>query len=369
MSDYCFQPFLPDFYRTPSAKTLLFLEYYKTVYGLLSDKEKTLLSNRCRKGRAGYTLSEIFGIMMLKQIYGVPTIKATLQLLEDNQNLCTILNIEKIPSEATVSRLSKRIESVINISGLMERLITQYDFDMSRTIGHLSIDSTIVEAREKPMKINKSHPIGKRGRKKIGSEEQRQYLLRKAEEAICPLENPDVTLSKLEKRCSITAKNNSKGKLQWFIGYKVHLAVDDFGVPITYAVTGACVHDSQVAIPLIKKVKQVSDFYYTLMDKGYDSQKIRDFVSSLGKVAIIDNKAVRFRKALEMDKATAERFKARTTVERTNSELKDGFLPFKLYRKGEHARFDIELAVLLTTIKKIRHVMQMRTPDRLKQAA
>ena len=42
MSDYCFQPFLPDFYRTPSAKTLLFLEYYKTVYGLLSDKEKTL---------------------------------------------------------------------------------------------------------------------------------------------------------------------------------------------------------------------------------------------------------------------------------------------------------------------------------------
>ncbi len=128
-------------------------------------------------------------------------------------------------------------------------------------------------------------------------------------------------------------------------------------------------HDSQVAIPLIKKVKQVSDFYYILMDKGYDSQKIRNFVLSLGRVAIIDNKAVRFRKALEMDKATAERFKARTTVERTNSELKDGFLPFKLYRKRQHARFDIELAVLLTTIKKIRHVMQMRTPDRLKQAA
>ncbi len=212
MSEYCFQPYLPDFYRTPSAKTLLFLEYYKTVYGLLSDKEKALLSNRSRKGRTGYTLFEIFGIMMLKQIYGVPTIKATLQLLEDNQNLCTILNIEKIPSEATVSRLSGRIESFINISCLMERLIVQYASAMDRTIGHLSIDSTIVEAREKPVvkKRNKNRPLMKRGRKKIGSEEQRQYLLRKAEEAICPLENPEVTLSKLEKRCSITAKNNSK---------------------------------------------------------------------------------------------------------------------------------------------------------------
>jgi hypothetical protein len=32
-------------------------------------------------------------------------------------------------------------------------------------------------------------------------------------------------------RCSITAKQNSKGKKQWFIGYKAHLATDDGAKP------------------------------------------------------------------------------------------------------------------------------------------
>jgi len=40
----------------------------------------------------------------------------------------------------------------------------------------------------------------------------------------------------------VTAKQNAKGTKQWFVGYKAHLAVDDFGVPLSYALTGACVH-------------------------------------------------------------------------------------------------------------------------------
>ncbi|MCK9547066.1 MAG: hypothetical protein M0Q37_00995, partial [Sphaerochaeta sp.] len=61
---------------------------------------------------------------------------------------------------------------------------------------------------------------------------------------------------------------------------------------------------------------------------------------------------------------TAQRYKARTTVERTNSELKDGFLPVKLYRKGENARYDISLGVLLTTIKKVLAVVAMMQEQR-----
>ena len=41
----------------------------------------------------------------------------------------------------------------------------------------------------------------------------------------------------------------------------------------------------------------------------------------------------------------------------TNSELKDGYLPDKIYRRGAHARYDIELAILLTTLKKARNVL------------
>jgi hypothetical protein len=68
-------------------------------------------------------------------------------------------------------------------------------------------------------------------------------------------------------RCSLTAKQNSKGMKQWFIGYKVHLAADDFGVPIAYIVTGACVHDCKVAVPLMKMAYQRTDFFFLLNAK------------------------------------------------------------------------------------------------------
>ncbi|SMP65868.1 hypothetical protein SAMN06298221_1221 [Sphaerochaeta associata] len=70
-----------------------------------------------------------------------------------------------------------------------------------------------------------------------------------------------------------------------------------------------------------------------------------------------------------MDKLEAARYKAWTTVERTNSELKDGYLPDKIYRRGRHARYDIELAILLTTLKKARNVLLAREEARVGKPA
>jgi hypothetical protein len=58
-----------------------------------------------------------------------------------------------------------------------------------------------------------------------------------------------------------------------------------------------------------------------------------------------------------LDPASQRRYAARTTVERTNSELKDGFLPDTIYKRGAHARYEIALAILLTTMKKVRNVL------------
>jgi hypothetical protein len=58
-----------------------------------------------------------------------------------------------------------------------------------------------------------------------------------------------------------------------------------------------------------------------------------------------------------LDPASQKRYAARTTVERTNSELKDGYLPDVIYKRGCHARYEISLAVLLTTMKKVRNVL------------
>jgi hypothetical protein len=94
------------------------------------------------------------------------------------------------------------------------------------------------------------------------------------------------------------------------------------------------------------------------MDKGYINPSIDAYAEMIGRKAIIDQKSSRGSEAPPMCPATAIRYRARTTVERTNSELKDGFLPDKIYKRDCHARYEIELAVLLTTIKMATRVLE-----------
>jgi len=245
----------------------------------------------------------------------------------------------QVPCQATAYRLSRAVERVVEPSALHGRVMQAYrEGTGNRMVGHLSIDSTIAAAREKPFVKEK---------KAQAEQERLEYLS----------EDPKQSLSRLEMRCSLTAKQNSKGKRQWFIGYKAHLAADDHGVPVAYAVTGACVHDCKVAVPLLKTAFQRTDFLYALMDKGYLNPDINAYADLIGRKVIIDQRARGSVSAPPMDKPEAARYKARTTVERTNSELKDGYLPDKIYRRGAHARYDIELAILLTTLKKARNVL------------
>ncbi|MPN38952.1 hypothetical protein SDC9_186477 [bioreactor metagenome] len=110
----------------------------------------------------------------------------------------------------------------------------------------------------------------------------------------------------------------------------------------------------------MKMAGKRTDFLYALMDKGYLNPDINAYADMIGRKVIIDQRARRSVSAPPMDKPEAARYKARTTVERTNSELKDGYLPDKIYRRGCHARYDIELAILLTTMKKVRNILLAR---------
>jgi len=367
------------FFREPSERELEFLSLYATVQQLLSPGELTRLRRGSIRGRVGYDLLSILGIMLLKLHFRQPTMKETLLLLQENGNLKDILGISTVPSQATACRLSRAVERVVDPAVIHERVIQAYKEAMdNRMVGHLSIDSTIIEAREKPFVKEKEAPAApvppkKKGRKKKGSPEEKAYLEQKAraerERLDYLAEDPLQSISRLEMRCSLTAKQNSKGKRQWFIGYKAHLAADDFGVSVAYAVTGACVHDCKVAVPLMKMAVQRTDFLYALMDKGYLNPDIDAYAAMIGRKAIIDQRARRSIAPLPMEKPEAARYKARTTVERTNSELKDGYLPDKIYRRGCHARYDIELAILLTTLKKARNVLLAREEARVGKSA
>ncbi|MEC7118784.1 MAG: IS5 family transposase [Pseudomonadota bacterium] len=65
---------------------------------------------------------------------------------------------------------------------------------------------------------------------------------------------------------------------------KIHLAVDAYGLPVAFKVTGGEVHDVKAAPDLLT---QVSIGEMLIADTGYDSQSIRDRVGLSGKKAVI----------------------------------------------------------------------------------
>ena len=61
-----------------------------------------------------------------------------------------------------------------------------------------------------------------------------------------------VALSGLNTLCCWGCKRNSQGNVSYWKGYKLHLDVTDMGIPVTAVVTGANVHDFQLAIAMEK---------------------------------------------------------------------------------------------------------------------
>ena len=95
-------------------------------------------------------------------------------------------------------------------------------------------------------------------------------------------------LGELPVHCDVGTKRNSKGHRASWIGYKLHADVNDCGLPISVALTAASLHDSQVAIPLMKLTSERVDYLYDLMDAAYDAKPIYEVSRSLGHVPIID---------------------------------------------------------------------------------
>lgn len=130
-------------------------------------------------------------------------------------------------------------------------------------------------------------------------------------------------LNDLPKHCDFGTKKNAKGIRETWRGYKLHLDVDDRGIPLSYALTSASTHDSQAAIPLESMTAKRVTSLYSLMDAGYFSSEIKHFVESCGKVAVIAPKKPRGKELIPLDPAKADRFKNRSVAERANARIKD----------------------------------------------
>jgi hypothetical protein len=147
-------------------------------------------------------------------------------------------------------------------------------------------------------------------------------------------ETAEESLKNIDTACAHGCKKNSHGNTQFWIGYKLHLDVSDTGFPLSALVSGANVHDIQLAIPLEKMTESKVCFCYSLMDAAYDATVIDSFIRSRERVPIIDPNNRGDKSRPPLDSAKKERYKMRTKVARANSILKDWLLPVKLYVKG-----------------------------------
>lgn len=275
-----------------------------------------------------------------KAVYNMSTTRQLLERLAADvalRRICGWESRREIPHESKFSRAFADFAESQLPQRLHESLIEETQKD--RLIGHISRDSTEIEAREKPVRPPVApEPIGparKKGRRKKGEQPSVPQPTRLERQAGMTLEE---MLADLPRECNVGSKKNSKGYLETWIGYKLHLDVADGQIPVSCILTSASLHDSQAAIPLAElSVRRITSLY-DLMDSAYDAEAVRKHSCGLGHVPIIDANPRRDtarkaelqaeekrRKLLHCKTAEDVRFHERTTVERVNGRLKDEF--------------------------------------------
>jgi DDE family transposase/transposase-like protein DUF772 len=280
---------------------------------------------------------------LAKAIYGLQSTRHLLQRLRTDRQLrllCGWNSVREIPHESTFSRAFAGFAKTELPQRLHEALIAKTQKD--RLVGHIARDSTAIEARERFPETKPDKSQRKRRPKRAKAYERGTRLERQRKQTLAK------QLAELPQACALGVKTSSKGHQQYWRGYKLHLDVADGQIPISALLTGANVHDSQAAIPLMTLTSARVTYLYDLMDSAYDAAAIREHSLQLGHRPITDHPK-RYRKtgerkvplrknsrswtrviekelrAEEMTWAEQERFAERTMVERVFSRLKDEF--------------------------------------------
>jgi IS5 family transposase len=261
-----------------------------------------------------------------KAVLDLPTTEALIDRLKADRALRRICGFERFRSIPAASRFSRAFAEFTALelpARVHEALIRSQLGD--QIIGHIARDATEIEAREKPARKAKlvascempTEPK-KRGRPKKGEERPKAPTRIECQVA----QTAEQSRAELPTACDVGSKKNSKGYKETWIGYKLHIDTADGDIPVHAILTSASVHDSQVAIPLMRQTSQRVTYLYDLADAAYCSPILREESRRLGHVPLIDHNPRRGEK-IDFAPHEAERYKARSQVERTNSQLKD----------------------------------------------
>lgn len=284
---------------------------------------------------------QIARAFVAKAVYNMGTTRELIDRLRSTPALRRICGWERagqIPHESSFSRAFAEFAHNGIGQVVHENVVKQHLGD--RLVGHISRDSTAIEAREKPQKkslVGEAYiqkPRRKRGRPVKGEERVKTPTRLERQQSMTTEE----MLEDLPKSCDVGTKKNSKGYKETWIGYKLHIDAADGQIPVSCVLTSASVHDSQAALPLADLTSQRVTSLYDLMDSAYDAPIIKEYSKSLGHVPIIDinprgNKELRDELEAEgkrsdiinFERPEDRRYNERSNVERVNSRLKDDF--------------------------------------------
>ncbi len=303
-------------------------------------------------GRPPADRTAIARAFVAKQVYDMPTTRVLLERLQTDRQLRRICGWERkhdVPKEWTFSRAFTEYSEGSLPERVHEALILEsYEGEI---VGHISRDSTAIEAREKPLKkpaeVAEDKQPKKRGRPKKGEERVEEPT--RLERQAAGMSLPEM-LDDLPKPRDVGSKKNSKGFKTSWTGYKLHIDAADGGIPIGCILTSASSHDSRSAIPLATLTNTRVTNLYDLMDSAYDAARIHEHSRALGHVPPIDtnprrDKALKEelaneskrRKVANYQTPEEQRYKERSTVERVNGRLKDEFGGRKVRVRG-HAK-------------------------------
>jgi len=295
---------------------------------------------------------EIARAFIAKSVYNIQTTRDLIDRLRIDRALrilCGWRYANAIPSESKFSRVFDELSELQIAQKTHDKFIEEY---LSDTLFmYNASDATAINLREKPIKKEKVEPKVKRKRGRPKKGEKAEPKKPKILELQNDMKNTEEMLSLLSAQCSVGIKKNAKGNTEKWIGGKLHISAVDGDIPVTAIYTGASVHDSSVALPLINETSRKVNYLYDLQDAAYDADIIRAYSQLHGHRPIIDinpkNSKV-LKEKIALIKAEKEKFKflhmpitsdthhynQRSMVERVNAYLKDDYGCSKIYYQG-----------------------------------
>jgi transposase len=309
------------------------------VIRVLEEKQKPLFRPYAGCGRKPIQYTPFMRSIWAKTIYGIDKTSSLINRLKSDPNLRLLCGFKKVPGKASFSRAYNYLSSTKITEETLDNLVRSAHKEL--VVYHVCRDSTAIQTREKkPRKVTKSGRNKQEKPPKRVYKKTRHILKQQVQQTI------EESLAAIPKNSSYGCKRNSRGHVQFWHGYKLHLDVSDTGFPLSAVVSAANVSDCHAAIILEKMTEQKVQFCYSLMDSAYDADVIRGYVESRGRVPLI--KTNPRRKYLPpLDPAERERYKIRTYVERAYSYLKENLIPKNIYVKGhQKVSFVLMSAVL-----------------------